>query len=86
MSISAQEFLQQLKDKNVVGVVADCGYSSIKEIISIVVKKMGISPRLAYPFIKLGAKIYGKFNIDEFNPIDAVKKSKVPIIFFRSSF
>ena len=67
---------------NVIGVVADCGYSSIKDIISVVVKKMGISPRLAYPFIKLGAKIYGKFNIDEFNPVDAVKKSKVPTIFF----
>ncbi|MBR5439428.1 MAG: alpha/beta hydrolase [Clostridia bacterium] len=68
--------------KNVVGVVADCGYSNIQDIISVVVKKMGIPPFLALPFIKLGARIYGKFNIDELNPIDAVKKSKIPTIFF----
>ncbi len=67
---------------NVVGVVADCGYSSVKDIICKVIKEMHIPPKLAYPFLKLGAKMYGKFNLDELNPVDAVKKCKIPIIFF----
>ena len=67
---------------NVVGVVADCGYSSIKDIICKTIKEMHLPPALAYPFVKLGAKLYGKFNLDELNPVDAVKKCKVPVIFF----
>lgn len=68
--------------KNVIGVIADCGYTSPKEIIKTVIKQMKLPPNLAYPFVKLGAKIYGKFNLEEDSPIEAVKRCKVPIIFF----
>ena len=68
--------------KNVIGVIADCGYTSPKEIIKMVIKQMKLPPNLAYPFVKLGAKIYGKFNLEEDSPIEAVKRCKVPIIFF----
>ncbi len=68
--------------KNVVGVIADCGYTSPKEIIKTVIGEMKIPPNLAYPFVKLGAKIYGKFNLEEDSPIEAVKRAQIPIIFF----
>ena len=68
--------------KNVIGVIADCGYTSPKEIIKTVIKQMKLPPNLAYPFVKLGAKIYGKFNLEEDSPIEAVKKAQIPIIFF----
>lgn len=67
--------------KNVVGIVADCGYTSAKDIIKKVVREMKLPPDLLYPFIKLGARIYGRFNIDEFSPIEQVKRSKIPTIF-----
>ena len=68
--------------QNVVGVLADCGFSSAKEIICDVIKKMGIPPKLAYPFVKLGAKIYGGFNLEETSACEAMKNATVPIIFF----
>jgi len=45
---------------NVVGVLADCGYSSPKDIIKKCAKDLQYPAELVYPFIKLGAKIYIK--------------------------
>lgn len=67
--------------QNVVCVMADCGYSSAKKIIKKVVKEMKLPADLLYPFIKLGAKIFGHFNLEETSPIEAVAKSKTPIVF-----
>lgn len=67
--------------QNVVCVMADCGYSSQKDIICKVVKEMKLPAKIFYPFIKLGAKLYGKFDLEEITPIEAVAKSKTPIVF-----
>lgn len=66
--------------KNVVGIVADCPYSSPKEIICKVGKDMGFPPTLMYPFIKLGARLWGGFNLDESCATDAVAKTNIPIL------
>lgn len=66
---------------NVVGVLADCPYSTPKEIIQIVIKQMGLPVKLAYPFVKLAAKIYGGFDLESYSPMEAVKKASVPVIF-----
>lgn len=68
--------------ENVIGILADCGYSSAKEIIMSVIKDMKLPPKLAYPFVKLGAKLFGHFDLEETSPIEAVKKCKVPVIFY----
>lgn len=68
--------------KNVIGVLADCGYSSAKEIIKIVIRQMKLPAELSYPFVKLGAKLYGHFDLEETSPIEAVRNAKVPIIFY----
>ena len=49
--------------KNVVGVLADCGFSSAREIIKKCARDLKIPADLIYPFIKLGAKIFGHFNL-----------------------
>lgn len=67
--------------KTVVGVVADCGYTTPKDIIKLTVKKMGLPPAFFYPLIKLGAKIYGKFNVEEFSPLEAMKNTRLPVLF-----
>ena len=67
---------------NVIGVLADCGYDSPQSIIKTVIRQMGLPAELAYPFVKLGARIYGHFNLEETSPVEAVKNCKLPVIFF----
>lgn len=66
---------------NVVAIIADCGYSSPKEIICHVCKSMKLPAKLLYPFIALGAMLYGNFSLSSASAIYAVKKAKVPIFF-----
>ena len=68
--------------KNVVGVLADCGFSSPKEIIKKCAKDQHYPVKLIYPFIKLSAKIFGHFDLEEYSPLEAMKTCKVPVIFF----
>lgn len=67
--------------ENVVMVLADCGYTSSKEIIKKVIREMGLPAGLLYPFVKLGARLFGNFDPDELSPIEAMKTCKVPVIF-----
>ena len=67
---------------NVIGVLADCGYTSAEAIIKSVIQKMHIPVNLLYPFIKLSAKLYGRFDLESESPIEAVKKCTLPVIFF----
>lgn len=68
--------------KNVVGVIADCGYSSAKDIIMKSIKEMHLPPKLLYPFIKFGAKVFGRFDLEETSPISSMRNCKLPVIFF----
>ena len=67
--------------ENVVGLLSDCGYSSAKRIIKKVIADMHLPPDLCYPFVKLGARIYGRFDLEEISPEEAMKKCTLPIIF-----
>ena len=67
---------------NVVGILADCGYTSAKEIMFHVMRGMKLPPKLCYPFVKLGAKLFGHFDLDENSPIEAMKRCTLPVIFF----
>ena len=68
--------------QNVIGVLADCGYTSPKEIISKVVDDMGLPTKLVYPIIRLSGKVFGGFDIEEYSPIEAMERSTLPTIFF----
>ncbi len=67
---------------NVVGVLADCGYNSAKEVIQKVIRDMHLPAKLLYPFVKLGAKLFGRFDLEETDPETAVKNCKIPVIFY----
>lgn len=67
---------------NVIGVLADCGYSSPKAIIQKVIAQKGLPPKLAYPFVKLGARLFGHFDLEETSPVEALKHCPLPVIFF----
>jgi len=66
---------------NVIGILADCGYDSAKNIITKTIKEMKLPPKIFYPFVKLGARLFGGFNLEETSPLEAIKKCKIPIIF-----
>ena len=68
--------------KNVVGTVADCGYTSAKEIIKKVIREMHLPADLLYPFVRLGARLFGRFDPDENSPIVSMPNCRVPVIFF----
>jgi len=68
--------------KNVVGALADCGYTSAKEIIKKVMREMRLPPNLLYPFVRIGGWLFGHFDIDETSPIEAMRHARVPVIFF----
>ena len=66
--------------ENIVGIMADCPYSSPKEIIKQECEKMKLPANLAYPFVRLGAIVFGGFDPSASTAKDAVKKAKVPIL------
>ena len=68
--------------ENVIGVLADCDYDKPETIIKTVIKQRGLPVNAGYFFVKLGARIYGHFDLEENSPQKAVKKCKVPVIFF----
>lgn len=70
---------------NVIAALADCGYTSPKAIIKKVIRDLKMPPKLMYPFIKLGAKIYGGFDLEKYSPIESMKKCTVPIIFIHGT-
>ena len=66
---------------NVVAVLADCGYTSAKQIIQKVIRDMRL-PLFLYFFARLGARLFGGFDPEETSPIESVKKTRLPIIFY----
>lgn len=67
---------------NVLGILADCGFSSAKDIIKKVIRQMGLPADIGYPFVKLGAKLFGHFDLEAHSAREAVKNATVPVIFF----
>jgi len=68
--------------QNVVGVLADCGYTSTRDIISKVMRDGKLPSRLLYPFVRLGAILFGGFDPDALSPVAAMANCRLPIIFF----
>lgn len=66
--------------KNVKGIIADCPYANAGEIIRKVCADMRIPARLGYPFVRLGAWLFGKFDLQETDAIKSVQKATVPIL------
>ena len=67
--------------ENVIGILADCGYTSAKDIIKKVIRQIKLPPALLYPIIRFGGMMFGGFDIESVSPIEQVKKCKIPVIF-----
>lgn len=68
--------------KNVVAVLADCGYTSTRDIIKKVIRDMHLPADLLYPFARLAALVFGRFDPDRDSPVESMKRCRLPVIFF----
>lgn len=68
--------------ENVIGVLADCGYTSAREIIHKILRQIHLPIPLVYPFIRLGGWIFGGFDLERASALEAVKRCEKPVIFY----
>ena len=68
--------------KCVVGVLADCGFSSGKKIICKVIRQLKLPAKPLYPFVWLGARIFGGFRLEQADAVKAMEKCRLPVLFF----
>ena len=66
--------------ENVRGIVADCPYTSAREIICSVGARMHLPAKQLYPLFRASAMIFGGTDINHADAVSAVKKTKVPIL------
>ena len=66
---------------NVVGIIADCPYSSPEAIIRKVCREdMHLPPVLVMPFVRLGARLFGYFDLREASAVQAVRNTNIPLL------
>ena len=65
---------------NVKGIISDCSYSSPQAIIRKVITDMNIIQRVVFPLVRLSGMIYGGFDVCSYDAMQAVSKSKLPIL------
>lgn len=66
--------------ENVKGIMADCPYSEPKEILKSVMKQMKLPVNITYATVRLGAKLFGKFDVEEASALESMKHCKLPIL------
>lgn len=66
---------------NVVGVLADCGYTSAKAILKKVARQLHLPAWFMYPAIRLGALIFAGLDLEENSSIEAMSRARVPVMF-----
>ncbi len=72
--------------ENVAGIIADSPYSSPKDIIKKVCQEdMNIPGSLAYPFLYLGARLFGGFDLNESSAVKEIVHCKIPVIIFHGT-
>lgn len=66
--------------ETVCGIIADCPYSSPKDIISKVAGEFGLPRKPAAALCGLGALIFGRFRISNGSALHSVRHTKLPIL------
>jgi len=68
--------------EQVVGVLADCGFTGAEDIIKKVMRQIHLPASLLYPFVAWGARIFGRFDVGEDSALEAMGRCRLPVIFF----
>ena len=75
MNISGMEHSPQI-----VGFIEDCGYTTPKDIIMKTARDMGLPAKFLYPFARIGAWLFGGFDVEAASPIESVANMKIPLL------
>lgn len=67
--------------ENVKFIMADCGFTSVNELFSFILKGIYVPDRPVLLAANVFSKALGKWNFNDVNPIDCVKEAKVPMLF-----
>ena len=67
--------------RNVEAIIEDCGYTTPKDIIMKTAADMGLPAKFLYPFARIGALLFGGFDVESASPLDSVAEAKIPILF-----
>lgn len=70
---------------NVKAIIADCGYSEPAAIIMETVKAMNFPVKPVYQLIKLGARLFGRFDLEAATALQSVQKLTIPILFIQGN-
>ena len=66
--------------ESVVGIVADCPFSTPLGIIEKVGEERGFPKAIIKPLVTLGARLFGGFSLTEASPVEAAARVKIPIL------
>lgn len=66
--------------ENVKGILADCGFSSPKEILCAVMESLKLPSKMLYPLARLGAKWFGQFDLEEASALESMKNCNIPVL------
>lgn len=66
--------------ESVAAIIADSPFDTPETIIRKVCRDQRFPDKLAFPFIDLGARLFGGFDLRESSAMNAIQKAKVPIL------
>ncbi len=66
--------------ESVVGIIADSGYTSPSAIIRKVIGDLHYPLSLTYALVRIGARLYGHFDLTETSATEAVAETDIPIL------
>lgn len=68
--------------ENLIAIIADCGFTSPKEIIASVIKtRYHIPPQIIMPGMNIWAKLLAKYSFNELSTCDTLKNVNIPVLF-----
>lgn len=62
------------------GIIADCPYSSPRNIITSVIRMMHLSPAVAYPLVATSARLFGRISLSSCTAEEAASRARVPML------
>lgn len=66
--------------ETVCGIIADCPYSSPRDIITKVAGELGLPQKPAAALCSLGALLFGHFRIENGSALESVQKTNLPVL------
>jgi len=68
---------------NVVGVIADCGFTSPADILGdLAESQYRVSRKIAVPFLSIFSRIFCGFGLQQWSTLDALRQTKLPVALF----